>query len=460
MSKVAANNKANRKNIKEAIRIDEAAQAASATRQPAYIDNMWMTAFLSNDEVKPKKITVKQKQQKLISAMKKLPKIKANDEVLRKNLKPYLDEMIKNDKTVKIKPIDAFPKFKSYHLEKIFETQTLENKAARKIQKSWLYSRYIHFLRYTCLAVRMIVRIQKIVRGYICRKRVALLYQSENIVILGLQSHIRKFLSNVKWRINHFIEMQAARKIQRCVRIKINYVRDYEIKKVKSAIKIQAVWRGLTGRAIADKKWLDEKVIPIQTLMRKYLAIKKVNKLKIIYQSAAENIKSCFRHYIASKRLAELLIEREKNYRRDTITTLTAEENLIDENLTKLANRFIQHSYRDQQKNMLKNIKKGFYDIDNKENDLSEMKRQKYVLTPLNIQQGWLVDLEKNIEGITLDLFELKEKYIFETLRQVEDIYFDSEKHAEEIITLVNKVNSLQLWKSQVLFISTYAYIK
>ena len=443
-------------NLSEAILIDEAAQAASATMQPAFIDNMWMSAFLNNDEgiiAKPKKATIKAKQQKLVSAIKKLPKITMSEEKMRDRFKPYLDEMVRHDKKEKNKlifEVDTFPKFQSSHLEKLFEIQHLENMAAKKIQRCWLYSKYIHFLRYTCVAVRMIVRIQKMIRGYLCRKNAAVYYTSKTILTIRLQAVIRGFLSNCKWRLQIFQERRAAKIIQRCVQKKITYARNLLEKKHASAIKIQSLWRGLVARAVPDILWMNQYVIKIQTLMRKYLSIKKVNHRRVVLITAADRIIAAYRIYYSTKHLSKLLIEREQRYRTDTIAALTAEENHADEQLTKLATRFLKLSYRENQRQHEKYIKSTFNSIDNKEHDYVELIRQRDVLTPLNIQQGWTKDIDINRELLRQEIVNMKEAYLFSSLKSFEETFYDSYRHAQHILELVDRVTSLQLWKTQV----------
>lgn len=442
-------------NLSEAIVIDEAAQTVSATMQPAFIDNMWMTAFLNNDEgviAKPKKATIKAKQQKLVSAIRKLPKITVSEEKMRDRFKPYLDEMIRHDKKEKVRIFDVeyFPKFQSSHLEKLFEIQHLENIAAKKIQRCWLYSKYIHFLRYTCVAIRMVVRIQKIIRGYLCRKKSAVYYVSKTILTTRLQALMRGFLSNCQWRRQLFQEQRAAKIIQRCVQKKIAYARNLIEQKHICATKIQSLWRGIIARSVPDILWMSKYVIKIQTRIRKYLAIKKVEKRRIMLITASNQIKAAYRHYISCKQLSQLLIQREQAYRTDLIASLTAEENHADEHLTKLATRFIKLAYRDNQKKHEKYIKSLFNTIDMKEHDYVEFIRQRDVLTPHNIQQGWMRDLDINTNNLKREIIELKEAFVFSSLRTFEETFYDSYRHAQHILSLVDRVSCLQLWKTQV----------
>lgn len=131
--------------------------------------------------------------------------------------KPYLEEIVKNNMAQKKIKVPPPQKFKSDELDSIFEQERKEGAAAKIIQTAWRWSRTVMRLRHIFLCMRMAVRIQKFVRGYVTRKWVAKYFLIMTRVSILWQKHVRKILSNLHWRKQAARERQAAVVIQKTV---------------------------------------------------------------------------------------------------------------------------------------------------------------------------------------------------------------------------------------------------
>ena len=82
-----------------------------------------------------------------------------------------------------------------------------------------------------------------------------------------------------------------------------------------AAARIQCMWRGIVARVRSDKMWLNRCVVPIQTIVRRFLAKQRTANGRDELDAAATIIQSAFRCWVARRTVGNLYIDREFNYR-------------------------------------------------------------------------------------------------------------------------------------------------
>lgn len=305
----------------------------------------------------------------------------ANDEIInaRKPKKPEL------------------PFFHSHGLDNIFDRERIENNAARVIQKHWRRMSAIFKLNYVVSCMFNAVKIQRHVRGMIARRWVARYHRSINELAVQWQCRVRKWYSNKYLRPKLANEVRVAIIIQKYLRrwmarryckIKLHHV---------AATRIQALWRGIVARVVSDKVWLNRVVVPIQKFVRRVIAKENFKREFVIASEAALLIQKKFRCFVANKRLGTSLNKRESDYRMLLMEVLAAEEEFAEGTFTKLRQKLKKRGAKETLTRAMQDLHNSFTDIHILEADYIEMLRQKDVLSPRAIQQGWLQEIEKSI---------------------------------------------------------------
>jgi hypothetical protein len=211
------------------------------------------------------------------------------------------------------------------NLESYFNTQRIENEAAKKIQYFYRWSHMISRIRFVCVCVRMGKRIQRLVRGFLARKFVARWFVGQTVAAIKIQAQVRKFLSN-----NHIVpilmrEQHAISQIQKIIRGHLGRLKFTFRKRTAAAIRMQKFWRGLISRLKSSRAWVGTLVVPLQSLVRKHIANKRVKVRRKELNKAALLIQRQFRSWSANRNMSQSLFEREMKYRMDMVTILTAE---------------------------------------------------------------------------------------------------------------------------------------
>lgn len=368
---------------------------------------------------------------------------------LEQKLKPYeltVKEEILREK--KVKPPE-FVRFVSDELETYFDNERKEYNAALRLQKFWRKSKALIPWRYAVLCMRMAVRIQKIARGMITRVWVARWYNRRNTVVTMLQSKTRMMLSNKRTRPRLALEQEAAKTIQRFVRGRTGRKKwklaQYDV----AALHIQCLWRGVVARARADRKWLDRMVIPLQTQARRMVAMKNVKILKKEADAAALIIQKKFRTFCAIKRMTEALAKRDMRYRVDQILVLASEEEEAQERLEKLTMRLLKRNFKEEAIAASKTLFARYEEIRKWENDYIEYTRQREILSPRALMQGWIQDLDKNAYESREEVTRLKFQCLFEDLMKVHQIDHHLNEKVEEIENVAALRNRIAAWRDQ-----------
>jgi hypothetical protein len=319
------------------------------------------------------------------------------DRMLAEMMKPYEDNvksaMKFNSKPSKLPvPTTGAPAtaitFESKQLERIFNQQRKENEAATKIQYFYRWSHMIHRIRFVVVAVRMAKRIQKVIRGFLARKFVAQWFIGNTHAAVKIQSHIRKYLSNLHIVPVLMAEQHAATQIQKTIRGRLGRVKFSAYRQIFAASKIQKLWRGLLSRMHSSRQWVETLVVPMQTRVRRYIAIQLVRRRRQELNAAALMIQRQFRSWSACKKMSKSLFDREMAYRMDMVTILTAEEEFAEEKLAKIASRLSRHNYKQEATRLANDMYNKFEEIRKSENLYLDQRMQRDIVSPRAIVQG------------------------------------------------------------------------
>ena len=340
-----------------------------------------------------------------------------------------------------------FASFMSVDLDRIFDKERQEHEAATRIQKWW--KKFKRLLPWNFIVSRMLAaaRIQRMVRGVITRVWVAKWYNSRSKVVTKIQANIRRFQSNKRTKPLLALDQKMVLEIQRIVRGKIGRLKWSRIRWNIAASRIQALWRGVVARAQCDKMWLDRVVVPIQQMARKYSARHYVEKVRKEVNAAAMVIQKKVRSRQSCQKLTKKLISREIEYRMDSISMLTADEEYWQEKISKIVTRLMQKDMRAKAEEANLSYHQGLLDVYNAENAYVEMMRQKEILSPRAIVQGYYQELNRNCIDMRDKLTELKKEVMFKRLIHHHHVDAQFEHQVKILVDLADKRDRLNKFR-------------
>jgi len=205
-------------------------------------------------------------------------------------------------------------------------------------------------------------------------------------------------------------------KLQCLVRGKLGRIKWAKKRWNIAAGRIQALWRGVVARSQCDKLWLDKTVVPIQKMARKATARQRVQAVRVEMNEAAMVIQKKVRSRQSCQKLTEKLLKREIEYRLDSVAMITSEEEYWQEKIAKVVTRLMQKDLRAKAESASLNYHQGLLDVYNAENDYVEMMRQKEILSPRAIVQGYFQELNRNCIDLRDKLTNLKQEVLFKRL--------------------------------------------
>ena len=332
---------------------------------------------------------------------KKPSRTKRLKKLLHNKIQVYQAENKKLKLLLKPPPkIDPTAEFFSRELEFFFEIERVEDEAARVIQRAYRNLAKLRPLKYAVYVAFQVRKIQKVIRGWCTRKWLGAWYFKRFNLTIQWQANFRRWRSNKYWGIQSSLELRSVTLIQRRFRGWLGRARFREKQWGIAAVRIQCMWRGITARARCDKMWLDGIVIPIQVLMRKYIAKTFVNNMNADLDDAALKIQQRFRMSRAEDKMGKTLYKREMNYREDVISMIVAEEEWAAEQLVKMAGRMGKSTLKEELEQEATTMHDQFDEIYDIENEYMETQRQREILSPRAIAQGWVVELDKKIVSL------------------------------------------------------------
>lgn len=210
------------------------------------------------------------------------------------------------------------------------------------------------------------------------------------------------------------------------------------------------MWRGVTDRARADKRWLNTTVIPIQKCVRAMIARRKCQELKKVLTHAVVVIQRRFRLYLASSRISKKFFDREMQYRLNMIDMLTAEEDLCNEKVNRLMERVVKLQIKEKADTALKNVTDSEQEIYMKENALIEITKQLECLSPRAVRQGFREELTKRQTELRNELTTMKRKHIFELSKEMHQHERTFETQVKELEEWASRSKKISRWRLDV----------
>ena len=184
-------------------------------------------------------------------------------------------------------------------------------------------------------------------------------------------------------------------------------------------------------------------------MVRRYIAIKGTRSGKGELDEAATIIQSCFRCWVARKRVAKFLQDREMDYREDTIVSLMAEEEWAQESLARLAARVAKGSLKKELDAATNKLFTTYSEIYALENDYIEAARQREILSPRAIQQGWVKELDVSSIEFRNRITKMKLHCIFNDCMKVSMLEREVERKVESVLAQAFAKNRLSTFREQ-----------
>jgi hypothetical protein len=179
------------------------------------------------------------------------------------------------------------------------------------------------------------------------------------------------------------------------------------------------------------------------------IAKRYVNSEKSELNAAALAIQQCYRSWYARRRHGRFLHERELEYRMDTIQVLTSEEEWTVEQLSRMAKRMAKSVLKADVDHAANKMYDSLEEIYALENNFMEQKRQREILSPRAVQQGWVKELESSTIQLRDELTRRKLDTIFNQTFTVCVLEDELEKTVEKILDVSKQRERIVLWKEQ-----------
>ena len=198
------------------------------------------------------------------------------------------------------------------------------------------------------------------------------------------------------------------------------------------------------------------------------IAIRKFHNKKHIFYEAATVIQKKFRSWISCKILGIALLSREVGYRSNVFALLTANEEYNQELLTKLVGRIIKSDLKDFTMRSARNLHEKTLEINELENEIINLTREKECLSPRGILQGWAPEMAKTILEKKKLVMNLKLSSLFVDGLSVKNADGDLERRVQVIEEAAENRNKMSYWREIVrivkirflfdLFLSLFSY--
>lgn len=328
------------------------------------------------------------------------------------------------------KPAAAFV---SHDLNNLFELERRENNAARKIQIAYKKMFIFNRIRHAVLCVTKAVKLQTWFRGLIARKFTATWFNVRNTLVVRWQGCIRKWISNRHLRPKQAFERSMVIRIQKMIRGKLGRLRWNWHNRWLAASRIQVMWRGVRDRHHADGLWLNKVIIPLQTIARRMIGKMRCDTNRKELDLQASFIQRTYLCWAASQRLGKALYNREIDYRSNVIDQLRNEEDHCCNRILTLSTRLHQSGLRESLDMAAQELERGQDESERLHRGYVELDRQREVLSPRSIKQGWRVELEQQRYNMKCEMTTLKAKVLFDYLPHTLQLEEQLEKRVLEI---------------------------
>jgi len=398
-----------------------------------------------------------EEQMRLRALGKRLKKKRIKNRPL-KSVSPYEVVNAQLEKVVHKERIKSYVPLKSTIIDRLFQVNQVETKAAISIQKLCRKYLALKLFRSYIILYRKARIIQTFVRGCIIRRWFCQWRGDTIELIIICQSCCRRYIAQKKWKAQCRVEFTAAVMMQSQFR-KIIALRIVEcMRRQHAATKVQSTWRGWYARYLRIKLTFDRYATTIQSCTRRCLA-------KVLYSclfkekaSASLILQRCWRGFSSRQYMHKLLFDRSIEQRKTQVCLLEAEEQYWSEVHAKLETRLCLPKLRSDKVALTNKVNQIHDRVIEDERNHAEMTRERECLSPRAIGEGWDVELDKGIEKYRNDVTNgklelllgssLRLRHLEESIQTGEESLRQARLQAEKFSTW-REEELKQLWRRQ-----------
>jgi hypothetical protein len=341
------------------------------------------------------------------------------------------------------------PSVQSTDMGNLFELNRREVQAAIVLQRGWkrtLMRRFWKLRIYQMLRVKMI---QAAARGFIARRLVADWYKERLRLAIQWQARCRGYLRIKHAKLRFAEERAACPPIQRLIRGFLGRRRFTYLRRSLAALVLQRLWRGCVGRTESDRRWLNPRAAVIQKVVRGMLGRMAMDTGKAEKADMASKIQRSWRGFFARRARNVKLFDRETKYREAVVAGLSAEMSYFLEQYESKQRQFRRKKLEEKQE-ALEDVQSLAHEkIRSLEISHTELNRQRRLVSPRAIQQGWREELVKNIEEHRQQITAAKLEALFTTSLKLEKIKEEKAKRLEDLEHLRWQCDKYNEWREE-----------
>lgn len=207
-------------------------------------------------------------------------------------------------------------------LDDLFELERQHTKAALVVQTAWRHFLAMNFWKSYMEKVRGATAIQRIARGMIVRELLVLWYVRRTYLVTMAQAFVRsKICRTVQKTVSEWENYNCVL-IQNIVRQNLARKRVRSGKVAIAATRIQCLWRGIGGRAVADRISLNHSVTKICALARGHLGRRGYRVRRAQMQRATKVVQRYFRGSRGRTWRNQTMFDRETAYRKEVLVSI------------------------------------------------------------------------------------------------------------------------------------------
>lgn len=301
----------------------------------------------------------------------------------------------------------------SKHLDNLLYLERLEAQAAVVVQRCFRRFLRLKFWATYVEETKAATNIQRLYRGMKGRARAAVFARQRQSLATKLQAMGRGRMARENTTRSKAYQDMAAKDIQRIWRMFAFKQRARRRRKETAATRIQAMWRGAKGRAVADKKYLDCKAVLIQKHARRFLAQKRYKAEYAMESASAVKVQAIFRGWIHRKKKDRQFWDLAMDARRAWMHIIKAEEIWADKEAKALAKVRLKEDLDGKLRALEAEWKNVQAELSEKEYDFVMLQMERIKLSPRAVEQGWSSQLDTDVKQHRKWVTELKVKALF-----------------------------------------------
>ena len=227
--------------------------------------------------------------------------------------------------------------------------------------------------------------------------------------------------------------------IQRFVRAQLVQKRVNVRLQHRRATQIQALWRAVTGRAKADRAYLDKHAIMIQKQIRRFMERLTFRRMHREQTQAAKIIQTGFRSYAARCIRNQKLWERGADMRAELRELLHGQDAYLKRMIENINRKKVRANYDVKIAQLELEFETEVDTILLNEFDFVNSQNEHARLSPRGLQQGWAKQLLNDLERYRDQVSKHKERALFVVAKQQRKLVHEKEKTEGHLDSLIGE---------------------